>query len=77
MPHKLMTYSPPAGWVETLSEVGANVPLRFRFHRNPGCPLIQQPASLRQVDKPYSAPRCHRCAPDNEPTTRSGYQPNG
>ena len=64
-----MTYSPPSGWVETLSEIGQDVPLRWRFHTRTDCPRIRPSAALRQVDRPYSAPRCNLCAPDNQSLT--------
>jgi hypothetical protein len=59
-----VTYSPPSGWVESLSEVGEDVALRFRFHASADCARIRRPDTLRKVDKPYSAPRCPECSPD-------------
>jgi len=60
-----MTYASPAGWIEVLDDDPIR-PLRSRFHRNKDCPRIQQVDSLREVDRPYSAPRCNLCAPDND-----------
>lgn len=59
-----MTYTSPSGWIEILGD-DPNRPLRSRFHRDKDCPRIQQTDSLRDVDRPYSAPRCNLCAPDN------------
>ena len=60
-----MTYSSPTGWIEVLGDDPIR-PLRSRFHRQRDCPRIQRVESLRQVDRPYSAPRCNLCAPDGE-----------
>ena len=60
-----MTYTAPAGWIEVLGDDPIR-PLRTRFHRNKDCPRILNPESLREVDQPYSAPRCNLCAPDNQ-----------
>ena len=60
-----MTYTSPAGWIEVLHDDPIH-PLRSRFHRSNNCPRIQQADSLREVDRPYSAPRCNLCAPDHE-----------
>ena len=60
-----MTYTSPAGWIEVVGDDPIR-PLRSRFHRDKDCTRIQQAGSLREVDRPYSAPRCNLCAPDNE-----------
>lgn len=67
-----MTYISPTGWIEVVGDDPFR-PLRSRFHHNKDCPRIKQVGSLRQVDRPYSAPRCNLCAPDHEsraPTRR-------
>jgi hypothetical protein len=47
-----MTYASPTGWIEVLGDDPMRS-LRSRFHRD----------SPREVDRPYSAPRCNLCAP--------------
>jgi hypothetical protein len=60
-----MTYTSPAGWIEVLGDDPIRPP-STRFHHIKDCPRIQNPESLREVDRPYSAPRCNLCAPDNQ-----------
>ena len=55
-----MPYESPRGWIETLSEPGADV-LVERFHARSDCGRIKR-GELRAVDRPYSAARCAGCA---------------
>jgi hypothetical protein len=56
-------YEPPAGWVEPLTTAPDEpVAIHERFHVRRDCALIRRAAALRQVDRPYSAARCSRCA---------------
>jgi hypothetical protein len=66
-----MSYSPPAGWVEPRTVIDrdgtgtGDFEVEFGlFHRLEDCPKVQQPARLRPIDRPYSATRCRRCAPE-------------
>jgi hypothetical protein len=58
-----MTYDPPRGWVEPVvpkpGEPERNLAV---FHANDRCSRINDPLTLRRVDKPYSAARCNLCA---------------
>ena len=64
-------YSPPSGWVESLSVVGEGGSLRTRFHLSAECARIRRPDTLRPKDKPYSAPRCSTCAPEADADRRA------
>jgi len=58
-----MPYQPPAGWVEPLTTTAQDpVATHERFHIRRDCSLIRPAADLRDVDRPYSAARCSRCA---------------
>jgi hypothetical protein len=58
-----MPYEPPAGWVEPFTPAPDEpVATHERFHTRRDCSLIRPVAELRQVDRPYSAARCSRCA---------------
>jgi len=58
-----MPYEPPAGWVEPLTTASDEpVATHARFHLRRDCSLIRHAAKIRQVDRPYSAARCSRCA---------------
>jgi hypothetical protein len=58
-----MTYAPPRGWVEPVvpkdGEPERNLAI---FHSTDRCSRINDPLTLRRVDKPYSAARCSACA---------------
>ena len=54
-----MEYTPPGGWIEEFSDDSGP---HERFHSRPDCPRIRRLDHLRQVDRPYSAPRCPGCA---------------
>jgi hypothetical protein len=63
-----MPYEPPSGWVERRHVPAAKPALddreQSRFHLRRDCTLIQDAQQLLAVDRPYSASRCSRCAPD-------------
>jgi hypothetical protein len=65
-----MAYAPPSGWLETTAEPN-NYAEWFRFHVRKDCARIQNPDTLREVDKPYSAPWCPGCAADGTPAYRT------
>jgi hypothetical protein len=57
-----MPYTSPSGWVETRPP-SIEAPVSTKFHIDRNCAGVQDKAALYQVDRPYSAARCSRCAP--------------
>lgn len=54
-----VSYTPPRGWIESISAPGGGS--GERFHLDPACQRIKNPAAIRRVRRPGSASRCGLC----------------